>query len=42
MFRIMAVNENGMGPPLEGVNIVKAKAPFGKQIMSKLRKKNYN
>ncbi|KAJ9595177.1 hypothetical protein L9F63_013535, partial [Diploptera punctata] len=24
----MAVNENGMGPPLEGINPVKAKAPF--------------
>jgi len=26
----MAVNENGMGPPLEGTNPIKAKAPFGK------------
>ncbi|KAE8573900.1 Putative twitchin [Halyomorpha halys] len=28
LFRVMAVNENGMGPPLEGVNVIKAKAPF--------------
>ncbi|CAH1969101.1 unnamed protein product [Acanthoscelides obtectus] len=28
LFRVMAVNDNGMGPPLEGVNPVKAKAPF--------------
>lgn len=28
LFRVMAVNENGMGPPLEGSNPVKAKAPF--------------
>lgn len=28
LFRVMAVNENGMGPPLEGVNPIKAKAPF--------------
>jgi hypothetical protein len=26
----MAVNENGMGLPLEGTNPIKAKAPFGK------------
>jgi hypothetical protein len=30
LFRVMAVNENGMGPPLEGTNPIKAKAPFGK------------
>lgn len=29
LFRVMAVNDNGMGPPLEGVNPVKAKSPFG-------------
>lgn len=28
LFRVMAVNENGMGPPLEGKNPIKAKAPF--------------
>ena len=28
LFRIMAVNENGMGAPLQGVNPIKAKAPF--------------
>lgn len=28
LFRVLAVNDNGMGPPLEGVNLVKAKAPF--------------
>lgn len=28
LFRVMAVNDNGMGPPLEGVNPIKAKAPF--------------
>lgn len=28
LFRVMAVNDNGMGPPLEGVNPVKAKALF--------------
>lgn len=28
LFRIMAVNDNGMGPALEGTNPVKAKAPF--------------
>jgi hypothetical protein len=27
-FRVMAVNDNGMGPPLEGVNPIRAKAPF--------------
>jgi hypothetical protein len=26
----MAVNDNGMGPQLEGTNPIKAKAPFGK------------
>lgn len=31
-FRVMAVNENGMGPPLEGINTIKAKAPFGKMF----------
>jgi hypothetical protein len=30
LFRVMAVNENGMGLPLEGTNPIKAKAPFGK------------
>jgi hypothetical protein len=29
LFRVMAVNENGMGPALEGLNPIKAKAPFG-------------
>lgn len=28
LFRVMACNENGMGPPLEGQNPIKAKAPF--------------
>lgn len=30
LFRVSAVNENGAGPPLEGTNPIKAKAPFGK------------
>jgi hypothetical protein len=30
LFRVMAVNENGMGPALEGTNPIKAKAPYGK------------
>lgn len=30
LFRVMAVNDNGVGPPLEGTNPIKAKAPFGK------------
>lgn len=28
LFRILAVNANGQGPPLEGVNPIRAKAPF--------------
>ena len=28
LFRVMAVNENGMGPPLEGLNPVKARSPY--------------
>jgi hypothetical protein len=28
LFRVMAVNENGMGPPLEGINPIKAKMPY--------------
>ncbi|XP_037720926.1 twitchin isoform X30 [Drosophila subpulchrella] len=28
IFRVMAVNENGMGPPLEGLNPIRAKAPI--------------
>ena len=28
LFRVMAANENGMGPPLECVNPIKAKAPY--------------
>lgn len=28
LFRVMAVNENGMGPPLTGLNPIKAKAPY--------------
>lgn len=28
IFRVMAVNDNGMGPPLEGLNPIRAKAPF--------------
>jgi hypothetical protein len=28
LFRVMAANENGMGPALEGVNPIKAKAPY--------------
>lgn len=30
VFRVMAVNENGMSAPLEGTNPVIAKSPFGK------------
>lgn len=30
LFRVMAVNGNGMGAPLEGVNPIRAKAPFDK------------
>lgn len=33
LFRVMAVNENGMGPPLEGTNPIRAKAPFGKYLV---------
>lgn len=33
LFRVMAVNENGMGPPLEGVNPIKAKSPYGKNSL---------
>jgi hypothetical protein len=29
LFRVMAVNDNGMGLPLEGLNPVKAKPPYG-------------
>jgi hypothetical protein len=32
LFRVMAVNENGMGPALEGLNPIKAKAPFGNNL----------
>lgn len=28
IFRIMAVNDNGIGPPLDGVNSIRAKAPY--------------
>lgn len=28
LFRVMAANDNGMGPPLEGTNPIRAKAPF--------------
>ncbi|MPC46234.1 Twitchin [Portunus trituberculatus] len=28
LFRVMAVNDNGMGPPLTGANPIKAKAPY--------------
>lgn len=28
LFRVMAVNENGMGPSLDGLNAVRAKLPF--------------
>ncbi|XP_018789320.1 PREDICTED: twitchin isoform X17 [Bactrocera latifrons] len=28
IFRVMAVNDNGLGPPLEGLNPVRAKAPI--------------
>jgi len=30
VFRIIAVNDNGLSPPLEGVNPIKAKSPYGK------------
>ncbi|KAI5726324.1 hypothetical protein M8J76_000791 [Diaphorina citri] len=30
LFHVMAVNENGMGPPLEGINPIKAKSPYDK------------
>lgn len=33
IFRVMAVNENGMGPPLEGTNPVIAKSPFSKSYL---------
>jgi len=33
LFRVMAVNENGIGPALEGINPIKAKAPFGKFLL---------
>lgn len=29
VFRIIAVNDNGLSPPLEGVNPIKAKSPYG-------------
>jgi hypothetical protein len=41
LFRVSAVNENGMGPALEGLNPTKAKAPFGNfqyQATSKVSK----
>ncbi|XP_037070961.1 twitchin-like isoform X2 [Pollicipes pollicipes] len=28
LFRVMAANQNGMGPPLEGLNPVKARSPY--------------
>lgn len=28
LFRVMAANDNGIGPPLEGANPIRAKAPF--------------
>lgn len=28
LFRVMAVNDNGVGPPLTGINPIRAKAPF--------------
>ena len=28
LFRILAANVNGTGPPLDGVNPIKAKAPY--------------
>lgn len=28
VFRVMAVNDNGHGPPLDGINPIRAKAPF--------------
>lgn len=28
IFRVMAVNDNGIGPPLAGLNPIRAKAPF--------------
>ena len=28
LFRILAANVNGTGPPLDGVNPVRAKAPY--------------
>lgn len=40
MFRVMAVNENGMGPPLEGLGPVKAKSPFGMWYLSVNTKPN--
>ena len=33
LFRVMAVNENGMSQPLEGVNPIKAKPPFGRSFI---------
>jgi hypothetical protein len=31
LFRVMAVNENGMSQPLDGANPIRAKAPYGKR-----------
>lgn len=33
-FRIIAVNDNGLSPPLEGVNSIKAKSPYSKFIFN--------
>lgn len=32
LFRVMAVNENGQSAPLEGVNPIIAKLPFGELL----------
>jgi len=35
VFRVIAVNDNGLSAPLEGVNPIKAKSPYGKRIVTR-------
>lgn len=37
VFRIIAVNDNGLSPPLEGVNPIKAKSPYGNFFFYQLK-----